>query len=165
MNRAEAETFPPVSKELKLLRKNLHWAAQHLVTSFGWITKDKIVREVKSIFLWHTYKVETSRALDLDTIREAIHKIKKLNKDHILEHLQARNLCATENDLLKLTSSQRNKLMRIMVYVLKMDKIRQLNYINESVGHVTPIGLLTKTEANILIERVEQWEAKVLLNK
>ena len=165
MNRAEAETFPPVNKELKMYRQRLHIAARSLVISFGWIAKDKIVREVKNIFLWHTYKVETSRALDLDTIREACHKIKKLRREHVMEHLKARDLCDSENDLLKLTSKQRNKLVRIMVYVLKMDSARQAKYINDSVGYITPIGLLTMTEADIVIKRVEQWEAKVILNK
>lgn len=165
MNRAEAETFPPVSKELKLLRKKLHWASRDLVVSFGWVAKDKIVREVKNIFLWHTYKVETSRALDLNTIREAIHKIKKISKAHVLEHLEARDLCDSENELLKLTSKQRNKLVRIMVYVLKLNTERQLNYIDECVNVRTPIGLLTMSEADVVIKRVEQWEAKVILNK
>lgn len=165
MNRAEAETLPPVSKELKIFRKRLHWAARDLVISYGWVARDKVIRECKNIFLWHFYKVETSKALTLEQIREAIHKIKRLNKQSMLKYLEARDVCDTENDLAKLTSKQRNKLVRIMVYVIKMGTEAQLNYIEETVSVRTPIGLLTITEADQVIKRVEKWEAKILLNK
>ena len=165
MNRAEAETFPPVSKELRNFRKKLHWAARELVISYGWVARDKVIRECKNIFLWHFYKVETSKALTLDQIREAVHKIKRLNKQSMLTHLEARDVCDTENDLKILTSPQRNKLVRVMVYVIKMNTEAQLTYIEETVGIRTPIGLLTITEADQLIKRVEKWEAKILLHK
>lgn len=165
MNRAAAETMPPESCELKRFRQKLHYSAIELVRSLGWVSRDKLVREVKNIFLWHWYKVETSRALDLNTLKDAVHKIKRMNKAHLLEHLIARDMCDTESDLAILTSKQRNKLVRVMVYVIKMSTEAQLKYIQDTVGVSAPIGLLTITEADQVIKRVEKWEAKILLSK
>ena len=72
------------TREMKTLRKRLHWAARDLVWSFGWVRRDELVQEVKNIFLWHSYKVETSRALTLEQLKEACHKIKKIQNQYFV---------------------------------------------------------------------------------
>lgn len=152
-------------KELKHFRKQLHWEAGRLVRKFEWLDRDKTVREVKNIFLWHFYKVETSRALTLDQLKEGIQKIKRLEKKSVLKHLEARNFIDVENQLHRLTDKQKKRLVRIMVYVLKLTLEQQISYIEKTVGIKTPIDGLTVFEADKVIQRVERWEAKVLLNK
>lgn len=161
----ERETFKPESQEIKNWRKKLHYRTRETIQSFGWASRDKIVREVKNIFLWKNYKVETSRALSLEQIREATHRIKRMNKDVLVQHLVARDVVDNENDLLLLSSKQRNKIVRIMVYVIKLSPAAQLTYIEETVSVKEPIGLLTVNEANEVIKRVEKWEANILLKK
>lgn len=152
-------------KELKHFRKQLHYGAQTLVRRYEWQERDALVREVKNIFLWHFYKVETSRALTLDQLKEAIGKIRRLKKESMLEHLEARQFCNSESQLKKLTEKQKNRLVRIMVYVLKLSLEKQLSYIEETLNVKTTIDGLTVSEANVLIQRVERWEAKIILNK
>lgn len=154
-----------MTREMKTLRKRLHFSARDLVWSFGWVMRDELIREVKNIFLWHTYKVETSRALTLDQLKDAFHKIKKMSREHIFIHLEARKFCNYETEIQQLTSNQRKRLIRVMVYVIKMDMDQQLEYIEKTIGKKYSIGELTRSEANLLIQRVERWEAKILLKK
>lgn len=152
-------------KEMKRLRNRLHFAARNLCFSFGWVTRDELVKEVKNIFLWHSYKVETSRALSLEQLREAMHKIKKMSREHIFHHLEARRFCNYETEIQQLTTKQKNRLIRIMVYVIKMSMDEQIAYIEKTLNKQMSIDQLTRSEANLLIQRVEQWEAKLILKK
>lgn len=151
------------TKEMKHLRKRLHFAARDLCWHFGWVRRDELTREVKNIFLWHTYKVETSRALTLEQLKEAFHKLKKMSREHVYEHLEARKFCNYETEIQQLTTPQRKRLIRIMVYVIKLTMEQQLAYIEKTIGQKLSIGELTRSEANLLIQRVERWEAKLLL--
>lgn len=153
------------TREMKTLRKRLHWAARDLVWSFGWVRRDELVQEVKNIFLWHTYKVETSRALTLEQLKEACHKIKKMNREHIFHHLEARRFCNYETEIQQLTTKQKNRLIKVMAYVIKMSFDEQVSYIEKTLNKPMSIDQLTRSEANLLIQRVEQWEAKLILKK
>lgn len=153
------------TKEMKHLRKKLHLAARNLCCSFGWVKRNELTQEVKNIFLWHTYKVETSRALTEDQIKEAFHKIKKMKREHVYQHLEARKFCNYETEIQQLTTKQRNRLVRVMVYVIKMDLNQQVDYIEKTINKRLAIDQLTRSEANLLIQRVEKWEARILLNK
>lgn len=160
------ESDVKLNKELKHFRKELHRSAFKLVWSFGWVNRENLIREVKNIFLWTAYKVETSRALSLEQLKEGIRRIRKMPRSFVLNHLvDGRNFCTGENDLLQITSQQKKKLVRIMVYVLKLSLERQLSYIEETLNNKLSIEQLTVNEANTVIRRVEKWEAKILLKK
>ncbi|MCE7856896.1 MAG: hypothetical protein DYG97_10180 [Ignavibacteria bacterium CHB3] len=153
------------TREMKTLRKRLHWAARDLVWSFGWVRRDELVQEVKNIFLWHTYKVETSRALTLEQLKDAFHKIKKMSREHTFIHLEARKFCDYETEIQQLTTKQKNRLIKVMAYVIKMSFDEQVAYIEKTLNKPMSIDQLTRSEANLLIQRVEQWETKLILKK
>lgn len=153
------------TREMKTLRKRLHWAARDLVWSFGWVRREELVQEVKNIFLWLEYKVETSRALSLEQLKEAFHRIKKIKREHIFHHLEARRFCNYETEIQQLTTKQKNRLIRVMAYVIKMNMDEQVDYIEKTINKRIAIDQLTRSEANLLIQRVEQWEARILLKK
>jgi hypothetical protein len=161
------ETVEPdiKTKEMKHLRKKLHLAARDICWSFGWVRRDELIREVKNIFLWHCYKVETSRALTEDQLKEAFHKIRKMKREHVYQHLEARKFCNYETEIQQLTTKQRSRLVRVMVYVIKMNMTQQVDYIEKTINKRLAIDQLTRSEANLLIQRLEQWEARILLKK
>ena len=154
-------------REIKRLRKNLHYAITNRVHEFGWVVTDELVKDIKSFFLWFEFKVETSRdkRLDTFTLRTAIKRVKVFEKHLACAHLEKNNPHINFNDIDLRTQRQRNKLIRLMRYVLKMSWQRQLSYIEETIKRKDTIENISITEANELIRRLEKWEAKELIKK
>lgn len=154
-----------LQKTLIDFRKKLHRTLQHRILEWGWICTDKTLDEVKRIFLWLFYKKETSKALDLFALKEAIEEAKKLDENLVIEVLEKRNEEFQLNNYKRNTHKQVCKLARIMRYVigLKEDAIR--DYIKETTGRRTYLSNLTVNEADAVIKRVEKWEAKITLER
>ena len=154
-----------VIKERNELRKRLHKAIRSRVYNWNWIPTDENVEKVKRTFLWIEFKVETSRSLDNEALKEAIGKAKNYDREKMIEHMDKRYKDFHPNQFRRATLPQQGKLKRIMFYVIKMKDDAAITYIEETIGRKTDINNLSINEANQVIRRVEKWEARILTGK
>lgn len=161
----EIEKDEPILKEKKCLRFRLHRIIVNLVWHWNWIPTNENIEKVKRTFLWVEYQVETSRALDIDTLKTAILNAKNYNREKMIEHLNNRYKDFHPNQFRRATIPQQAKLKRIFFFVIKMKDDAVIKYIEETIGRKSDINNLSINEANQVIRRVEKWEAKILTGK
>jgi hypothetical protein len=164
-------TYKPVltPQELLIKERNRYRQALHndiirRIKTFNLIDTPEVIERVKRVFLLKVMKVETSKALDIGGLKLARTRINEIKRDDLLSMLLDKYPEFTPRDYYLLSQKQRNKIVRILKYVMQLDSLGISTYVESSIGRYDWCGHVTMNEADKIIKRAEKWEAKQLTN-
>lgn len=144
---------------IKNMRIQLHRNIVGKLEQFGICPTPDVVENFKRPWLVHELKVETSKALaNVEDLQEALNKLESVTEDYILATLMKKY--EDKNRFVVLTIGQKKKLIKLSKYVLKLPMPKLRNYAEQTLGRKVWLFDLTKHEADILIKRLQKWEAK-----
>src|SRR3989339_1346180 len=99
-------------------RKNLHLAFIKKVQSFGWVSKDENVTTIKGLYLLKVCKVETSRALSLEMLKQVQRDVQIVTREWMCTFLVENYFEFDLNNFQLCTKQQINKIIRVLKYVI-----------------------------------------------
>jgi hypothetical protein len=134
-------------------------------------TSESIVESFKRCYLWDYHNVETSKALSLSGLNNAIAMVNDIQLKPMIGSMQIRyQSFANTGDILRCSAGQKNKIIAIAKYQLKIKPEALKKYAEATLernvyGNNYHALDVTVNEAHQVIMRLEKWEAKEILKK
>ncbi|MBU1096876.1 MAG: hypothetical protein KKB34_10380 [Bacteroidetes bacterium] len=160
-----------IAKDIITKRLELHKAIVKKMRYLNICTSETIVEAFKRCYLWDYHNVETSKALSLAGLNNAITMINDIQLKPILGSMLIRyQSYENTGDLLRYSQGQKNKIIAIAKYQLKIKPEALKKYAEATLernvyGNNYHALDVTVNEAHQVIMRLEKWEAKEILKK
>lgn len=166
LDRAEREDRPKVASAVLEYRKKLHHALIRRMMELKFCTSPDIIECFKRRYLFDCHSVETSRALDLQGLKNAIELLETVDANYMLRSIKLHyKKFDGDRNLLRCTSGQVGKIQAVGIHFLGLKKEALCEYAKSTLKREVTLYDMTVEEAHQLIKRLEEWEAKVLLSK
>ena len=147
-------------------RKKLHREIVKKMMELKFCTSPEIIECFKRRYLFDCHNVETSRALDLAGLKNAVKMLGTLDARFMLRSILLHyKKLEHERELLRCTSGQIGKMQAVGIYQLKLKREALEDYAKTTLKREVSLYDMSIEEAHQVIKRLEEWEAKVLLGK
>ncbi len=149
-------------------RMDLHNAIVKRMRELKFCTAAQIVEDFKRWYLWDYHNVETSKALSLQGLNDAIDMLSSVVGKKAYEALMLKHTSyEKETMLVKATIPQSKKITAVAKHRLKLSIDSLTKYAAETLKRQVYVGRYhnpdcTIKEADYLIKRLEGWEARAL---
>lgn len=146
---------------MKRFRIELHHKIIYHMREIGLCDSEQVVEHFKRWYLFDHHAVETSRALSVKGLETAKKDLKNVTAAEAVEGIMRKYRayeCA--NELYICTQRQINKIYAIAIGSVNMDKQKMYNYFNSTLHRKVFKFNMSVAEADLVIKRLEQFEAK-----
>lgn len=155
-----------VTENILKLRKTLHRKIVSRMRELDFCTSPKIIENFKRWYLWDFHNVETSRSLSEEQLKNAINNLQLIRKEAAVSSISVKFTgYNSDRDLLRCSDGQVKNIHAVGLYQLNMSKDSLKKYIEKTLKRDVYLWDLTTEEAHQCIKRLEEWEAKVLMEK
>jgi hypothetical protein len=162
----KANSENKVGGDVIAARIHLHQAISEKMKNLGLCTAPAIVEVFKRWYLWDFHNVETSRALSLMQLKDAMKMLITVTQTTAVNALLTKyNIFESKRDVLKLTQGQANKIIAIAKYGIKINAKELKTFATKRLDRDPYINQyfamdITMEEANKLIQALEKWEVR-----
>lgn len=146
---------------LKAERINLHKAIVKRMMEMGLCTKPEIIEDFKRWYLMDFFIVETSKALSIIELRQAKDLLNTITKEQAVKMLMLKHdRYEQDRDLLRCSIGQVKKIQAVGKWKMRMSWPGLRSYIEKTLKRQVSLYEFTVSEAHLVIQRLEKWEAK-----
>ena len=163
---AERDDRTKVASVVLDYRKRLHRAIVKRMMELNLCTSDDRIECFKRRYLFDCHSVETSRALDLVGLKNAIELLETVDASFMIKSILLHyKKYESIRDLERCSKGQVGKIQAVGLYQIKLSKEALADYSGTTLKRAVVMYDLSIEEAHQVIKRLEEWEAKVLLSK